>query len=102
MIKQYASELAQLKDLFPDWTREDIVFALDENEGDVQITAEKISEGSSCSDSPSISLSPSIITVIEPAMNRRRPSISTTSQTISDDPAPVSRASRTTANPSTV
>lgn len=46
LIKQYSAELAQLKDMFPDWTSEDIVFALEENQGDVQITAEKISEGS--------------------------------------------------------
>lgn len=46
LLKQYATELAQLKEMFPDWTSEDIVFALDENQGDVQITVEKISEGS--------------------------------------------------------
>lgn len=44
-MKQYANELGPLKDMFPDWTPEDIVFALKENHGDVEMTAEKISEG---------------------------------------------------------
>lgn len=45
LLKKYANELGPLKEMFPDWTSADIVYALEENEGDVQMTAEKISEG---------------------------------------------------------
>ena len=31
--------------MFPDWTDEDIVFALQETDGDLQATIERISEG---------------------------------------------------------
>ncbi|KAG0640850.1 hypothetical protein HOY80DRAFT_957107 [Tuber brumale] len=43
--RQYASELSQLQEMFSDWTSDDIVAALNENGGDVQLTAAKISEG---------------------------------------------------------
>jgi len=43
--RQYASELSQLQEMFPAWTPDDIVTALNENGGDVQLTAAKISEG---------------------------------------------------------
>jgi len=45
--KQYANELSTLKELFPDWTDEDLVFALQETGGDVQNTVENITEGMS-------------------------------------------------------
>ncbi|KAK3679472.1 RNAPII degradation factor [Recurvomyces mirabilis] len=45
MKKKYSSELPMLKDMFPDWTDVDLVFALEEANGDVGATAEKISEG---------------------------------------------------------
>lgn len=45
--KQYANELSTLKELFPDWTDEDLVFALQETGGDVQNTVENITEGTS-------------------------------------------------------
>lgn len=43
--RQYAGELSQLQEMFPSWTSDDIVAALNENGGDVQLTAAKISEG---------------------------------------------------------
>ncbi|CUS14814.1 unnamed protein product [Tuber aestivum] len=43
--RPYVDELSQLQELFSDWTPDDLVTALDENGGDVQVTAEKISEG---------------------------------------------------------
>ncbi|RPA92977.1 hypothetical protein L873DRAFT_1793928 [Choiromyces venosus 120613-1] len=43
--RQYASELSQLKEMFPTWTSQDLVTALNENDGDLPTTAAKISEG---------------------------------------------------------
>ena len=43
--KQYASKLSTIKEMFPDWTDEDIVFALQETDGNLESTIEKISEG---------------------------------------------------------
>lgn len=43
--KQYSSQLPMLKDMFPDWTDVDLVFALQETDGDLQTTIEKITEG---------------------------------------------------------
>ncbi|GAM90580.1 hypothetical protein ANO11243_086250 [Dothideomycetidae sp. 11243] len=43
--KQYGSNLLMLKDMFPDWTDVDLVFALQETDGDLQTTIEKITEG---------------------------------------------------------
>ncbi len=43
--KQYSSQLSTIKEMFPDWTDEDIVFALQETDGDLQSTIERITEG---------------------------------------------------------
>lgn len=43
--RKYQSELPLLKDVFPDWSDEDLVFAIQESNGDVQSTIEKIAEG---------------------------------------------------------
>ena len=43
--KTYASKLGTVKEMFPDWTDEDIVFALEETNGDLESTIERISEG---------------------------------------------------------
>ena len=43
--KKYASNLAKIKEMFPDWTDDDIVFALEENSNDVERTVERMSEG---------------------------------------------------------
>ncbi|KAM0721253.1 hypothetical protein Q7P37_003541 [Cladosporium fusiforme] len=45
MKKKYASELSMLKDMFPDWTDVDLVFALDEADGDLPSTVDMITEG---------------------------------------------------------
>ena len=44
--KQYASKLNTIKEMFPDWTDVDIVFALQETDGDLEGTVDRISEGS--------------------------------------------------------
>lgn len=46
MKKKYAKELLMLKDMFPEWTDTDLVFALQEADGDVPITVDKITQGS--------------------------------------------------------
>ena len=45
--KQYASQLGTIKEMFPDWTSEDLVFALHETGGDLERTIDRISEGTS-------------------------------------------------------
>lgn len=45
MKKKYADELVILKDMFPDWTDVDLVFALQETDGDVPSTVDKITQG---------------------------------------------------------
>jgi hypothetical protein len=46
MKKQYSSQLPMLKELFQDWTDVDLLFALQETDGDLESTIERISEGS--------------------------------------------------------
>jgi hypothetical protein len=46
MKKQYSSELPMLKELFQDWNDIDLLFALQEADGDLNTTIERISEGS--------------------------------------------------------
>jgi hypothetical protein len=43
--KRYSSQLTMLKELFPDWTDVDLVLALEESDGDLSSTIEKITEG---------------------------------------------------------
>lgn len=43
--KQYQNQLQTLKELFPDWSDEDLVYALQERNGDIQTTIEDITEG---------------------------------------------------------
>ncbi|KAL1301702.1 hypothetical protein AAFC00_005911 [Neodothiora populina] len=45
MKKKYASELAMVRDVFPDWTDFDLVFALEEADGDIEATIERIVAG---------------------------------------------------------
>ena len=43
--KAYAPSINTVKEMFPDWTDEDIAFALQETDGDLAATIERISEG---------------------------------------------------------
>ena len=43
--KKYASNLGLVKEMFPAWTDEDIIFALQETDGDLEATIDRISEG---------------------------------------------------------
>ncbi|KAF2872213.1 hypothetical protein BDV95DRAFT_38868 [Massariosphaeria phaeospora] len=43
--RRYLAQLTTLKELFPDWTDVDLVLAVEESDGDLQATIEKISEG---------------------------------------------------------
>ncbi|KAG2172667.1 hypothetical protein INT43_000014 [Umbelopsis isabellina] len=42
---QYGTQLSTLRELFSDWSDEDLLFALQEADGDVELTAVRISEG---------------------------------------------------------
>ncbi len=43
--KMYAPKLSLVKEMFPAWTDEDLVFALQETDGDLEATIDRISEG---------------------------------------------------------
>lgn len=43
--KRYQSQLVTLKELFPGWTDADLVLAVEDSDGDLDRTIEKISEG---------------------------------------------------------
>jgi hypothetical protein len=43
--RQYASHLKTIRDVFPDWSDEDIVFALQEAGGDVEEATIRMSAG---------------------------------------------------------
>ena len=43
--KLYASKLSTMKEMFPDWTDDDLVFALQETDGNLENTIERISDG---------------------------------------------------------
>ncbi|KAI9798183.1 MAG: hypothetical protein M1833_004932 [Piccolia ochrophora] len=43
--KKYSTQLGQMKQLFPDWTNEDLVFALEDSDGDIERTIDRITEG---------------------------------------------------------
>lgn len=42
---RYAGKIEQIKEMFPDWTEQDIAFALEDNTGDLELTVERITEG---------------------------------------------------------
>lgn len=52
--KQYGSSVGTIKELFPDWTDEDIVFALQETNGDLETTVDRISNGNDPNKVPSV------------------------------------------------
>jgi hypothetical protein len=43
--KQYGSKVSTIKEMFPDWTDEDAVSALQETNGDLETTVERITDG---------------------------------------------------------
>lgn len=45
MKKKYSSTLPMLKEMFPDWTDDDLVFALEDADGDIGEAAAHITEG---------------------------------------------------------
>ncbi|KAF7590555.1 RNAPII degradation factor, partial [Aspergillus hancockii] len=45
MKKKYSGTLPMLKELFPDWTDEDLVFALEDANGDLEEAIDRITEG---------------------------------------------------------
>lgn len=45
MKKKYSSSLPVLKELFPDWTDDDLIFALEDSDGDLENAIDRITEG---------------------------------------------------------
>lgn len=45
MKKKYSDTLPTLKEMFPDWKDEDLVFALEDSNGELLEAIERISEG---------------------------------------------------------
>ena len=43
--KKYISKISTVKELFPHWTDDDIAFALESTDGDLESTIERITEG---------------------------------------------------------
>ena len=43
--KQYGSKVSTLRELFPDWSDEDLVYALKETEGDLESAIDRMSSG---------------------------------------------------------
>ncbi|EKD15759.1 uncharacterized protein L3040_003116 [Drepanopeziza brunnea f. sp. 'multigermtubi'] len=43
--KKYGSKVTTIQEMFPDWTDEDIVFALQETDGDLETTVDRITDG---------------------------------------------------------
>lgn len=43
--KQYGSKVTMIKEMFPDWTDEDVVLALQETDGDLETTVDRITDG---------------------------------------------------------
>ena len=54
--RMYSSKLSTIKELFPNYTDEDIVFALQEMDGNLEATIDRISEGTSNTSIPSLRL----------------------------------------------
>lgn len=42
---KYNSQLSTLKELFSDWTEEDLLFTLQDADGDLELAIDRISEG---------------------------------------------------------
>lgn len=45
MKKTYSTQLSFMRDMFPEWTDDDLVFAIAEADGDVQIVIDRITQG---------------------------------------------------------
>lgn len=45
--KQYGTKVSLIKEMFPDWTEVDILYALKETDGDETTTIERMAEGKS-------------------------------------------------------
>lgn len=43
--KKYGAKVSMIKEMFPDWTDEDVVFALQETDGDLETTVDRITDG---------------------------------------------------------
>jgi hypothetical protein len=68
MKKTYSTQLSFMRDMFPDWTDDDLVFAIAEADGDVQIVIDRITQGPSL---PSVLCTPALLTTATPQATSR-------------------------------
>ncbi len=45
MKKQYGGKVTMIQDMYPSWTDADVVYALNECDGDLELTVERITDG---------------------------------------------------------
>lgn len=83
MKLKYSSELSMLRDMFPDWTDVDLVFALQEADGDIPSTVDKITQGNV-----------SQFAEVKSAKDRARSKVKETSATASASEKPSTRGGR--------
>jgi hypothetical protein len=60
--KQYGDKVSTIKEMFPDWTDADIVFALQETDGDLETAVDRITDGKTSQES--IHLSHQVLAII--------------------------------------
>ena len=68
MKKTYSTQLSFMRDMFPDWTDDDLVFAIAEADGDVQIVIDRITQGASL---PSFLSKAALLTTATPQATSR-------------------------------
>jgi hypothetical protein len=68
MKKTYSTQLSFMRDMFPDWTDDDLVFAIAEADGDVQIVIDRITQGALL---PVMLCKPTLLTITTPQATSR-------------------------------
>jgi hypothetical protein len=63
--KQYGSRVGTIKEMFPDWTDEDIVFALQETDGDLETTVDRITDGMYLQSDPKVLRTSNYYTIVQ-------------------------------------
>lgn len=85
MKKTYSTQLSFMRDMFPDWTDDDLVFAIAEADGDVQIVIDRITQGASL---PSFLSKAALLTTATPQATSRNSPKSPRRARIEHDPRP--------------
>lgn len=76
--KQYGSKVAIIKEMFPDWSDVDVLFALNETDGDESLAVTRIAEGTSPTPNvkaPHRHLGASLVQALPVSVRQRRVSV---------------------------